>query len=166
MSGGVCHPADLIAAIVAVEPAGPPFVNLEMVGGDEYAMVRAMARPYGITTEPLTYDPPVTDPVSELWADGTERPPDAPPFWHLQPEPTRRLANLMRIPVMVVTGEASYHAVYDEATVAYLNQAGVPADHVRLADEGIHGNGHMMMLEKNNLEIARLILDWLAGRAL
>jgi hypothetical protein len=27
---------------------------------------------------------------------------------------------------------------------------------------GIHGNGHMMMLEKNNLEIAAVMSRWLA----
>jgi hypothetical protein len=31
---------------------------------------------------------------------------------------------------------------------------------LRLEDKGIHGNGHMVMLEKNNLDIARLIDDW------
>jgi hypothetical protein len=43
--------------------------------------------------------------------------------------------------------------------VKYLNQAGVKTEYVRLQDQGIHGNGHMMMLEKNNLEIARLVDD-------
>jgi pimeloyl-ACP methyl ester carboxylesterase len=157
---------DLVAAIVAVEPAGPPFVNLQLVGGDEYALVKGISRPYGITAAPLTYDPPVTDPEGQLWSVSTPGPPGAPPFWHLQAEPARRLLNLLRIPVAVVTGEASYHAVYDEATVAYLRQAGVATDHVRLADEGIHGNGHMMMLERNNMEIARIIKAWLAGQAL
>ena len=32
---------------------------------------------------------------------------------------------------------------------------------IRLADRGIHGNGHMMMLEKNNQEIAAVMADWL-----
>ena len=32
---------------------------------------------------------------------------------------------------------------------------------IRLADRGINGNGHMMMLEKNNQEIAALMADWL-----
>jgi hypothetical protein len=35
---------------------------------------------------------------------------------------------------------------------------------VRLAEAGIRGNGHMMMLEKNNLEIARYLREWLARR--
>jgi hypothetical protein len=34
-------------------------------------------------------------------------------------------------------------------------------DFVRLPDLGIHGNGHMMMLEKNNLEIAGVLENWL-----
>jgi hypothetical protein len=32
---------------------------------------------------------------------------------------------------------------------------------VNLGDVGIHGNGHMMMWEENNLEIADFIADWL-----
>lgn len=32
---------------------------------------------------------------------------------------------------------------------------------IRLTDKGIRGNGHMMMLEKNNLEIAAVMADWL-----
>jgi len=30
-----------------------------------------------------------------------------------------------------------------------------------LADRGIRGNGHMMMLEKNNLQIAAVMAEWL-----
>ncbi len=47
--------------------------------------------------------------------------------------------------------EASYHAPYDHCTVAYLRQAGVRTDFIRLADHGIRGNGHMMMMEKNSM---------------
>jgi hypothetical protein len=42
-----------------------------------------------------------------------------------------------------------------------LAQAGVKNSFIRLADRGIKGNGHMMMLEKNNLAIAGVIADWL-----
>lgn len=157
---------DLVAAVVAVEPAGPPFVTLEMVGGKDYAKERGLSRPYGVTSTPLAYDPAVTDPVEELFAGGTTRPEGAPPFWHLQPDPPRRLVNLERVPVAVVTAEASYHAVYDAATVAYLRQAGVGVDHLELAAKGILGNGHMMMLERNNLDAARVIHEWLVGKEL
>ena len=40
----------------------------------------------------------------------------------------------------------------------------MPVDFIRLADIGIRGNGHFLMLEKNNLEIAAVIADWLAKR--
>jgi len=33
---------------------------------------------------------------------------------------------------------------------------------LRLGDHGIHGNAHMIMLEKNNLQVAGLIAAWLA----
>jgi hypothetical protein len=32
---------------------------------------------------------------------------------------------------------------------------------MRLQDKGITGEGHMVMLEKNNLEIARLLDVWM-----
>ena len=62
---------------------------------------------------------------------------------------------------MIVTSEASYHRAYDHCTVKYLEQAGVPIQWIKLADAGIHGNGHMMMLEKNNLEIATVMSRWI-----
>lgn len=57
-------------------------------------------------------------------------------------------------PTLVVTAEASYHAVYDHCTARYPEQAGVFIQTMRLEDRGIHGNGHMMMLELNNLDVA------------
>ena len=35
-------------------------------------------------------------------------------------------------------------------------------DFIRLADVGIRGNGHMMMLEKNSDDIARVMEQWVA----
>jgi hypothetical protein len=32
---------------------------------------------------------------------------------------------------------------------------------VKLADIGLHRNGHMMMMEKNSDAIAQVIVDWL-----
>jgi hypothetical protein len=45
----------------------------------------------------------------------------------------------------------------------YLTQAGVANTRLRLADAGIYGNGHMMMLEKNSVEIAAAIDKWIAA---
>ena len=65
------------------------------------------------------------------------------------------------MPVLVLSSEASYHAPYDHCTVKYLQQTGVKPTHIRLADLGIRGNSHVMMLEKNNKEIAAVIAGWL-----
>jgi len=79
----------------------------------------------------------------------------------MQKAPARQLVNLKNIPAVVVAAEASYHSVYDHCTVKYLNQAGMKVEYVRLGDKGIHGNGHMVMLEKNNLDIAHLLDRWM-----
>ena len=83
----------------------------------------------------------------------------------LQAEPARQLVNLKGIPILMVTAEASYHAPYDHGTSLFLKQAGVEHTFTRLADVGIRGNGHMMMLEKNNLEIAAYFDQWLRSHA-
>src|SRR3954451_4580032 len=59
---------------------------------------------------------------------------------------------------------ASFGAPTAHCNAAFLKQAGVPVDFTRLADIGIRGNGHFLMLEKNNLEIAAVIADWLERR--
>ena len=68
--------------------------------------------------------------------------------------------NLKAIPVMIMAAEASYHQAYDHCTAKYLTQAGIKTEYIRLQDRGIRGNGHMVMFEKNNLDIARLIDEW------
>jgi pimeloyl-ACP methyl ester carboxylesterase len=83
----------------------------------------------------------------------------------LQPEPARQLPNLQQMPIVIVVSEASYHAPYDHCTSRYLRQAGVRHEFVRLADVGIRGNGHMMMLEKNNLAIAEWLERWASEHA-
>ena len=65
----------------------------------------------------------------------------------------------------MITGEASYHAPYDHCTTAFLRQAGVSVEHVYLAERGITGNGHMLMMEKNSDDIAAVIADWIEARA-
>jgi pimeloyl-ACP methyl ester carboxylesterase len=144
----------LVKAIVAVEPGGPPFENAVIGSGRE--------RPWGMTDIPMTYDPPVTDPAQlQVEQQATPDKPDLARCWQ-QKGPARSLPNLHGIPVAIITSEASYHAVYDHCTARYLTQAGVRNDFIRLEEHGIHGNAHMMMLEKNNLQIASLIATWLS----
>jgi hypothetical protein len=60
-----------------------------------------------------------------------------------------------------MNGEASFHAPFEHCTVKYLEQAGAKPTWIDLGKAGIHGNGHMIMLEKNSDEVARVIADWL-----
>jgi hypothetical protein len=73
----------------------------------------------------------------------------------------RQLVNLAHVPVLILTTESSYHAPYDWCTVQFLQQAGVPAQHLQLADIGIHGNGHMVFMEKNSLQVAAVLQKWM-----
>ena len=153
----------LVKAIVAVEPNGPPFYDVENVQPPDWFRDGAnRTRPWGVTAAPLTYSPPAAD-ASDLAITRQETPdaPDVARCW-LQKSPARTLPNLQKLPILVITGEASYHAPYDHCTVKYLQKAGVNPVWIKLADVGIHGNGHMMMLEKNNAEIAGVMSRWLA----
>lgn len=154
---------DLVKAIVAVEPNGPPFFAVENVPAPEWFRDASSAvNVWGMTAVPLTYAPPAATPSA--LAIAREEQPDAPNLvrcW-LQRTPARQLPKLAGIPTLVLTGEASYHAPYDHCTVKYLRQAGVRPTWIQLAEAGIRGNGHMMMLERNNHEIAALITRWLA----
>ena len=84
----------------------------------------------------------------------------------VQKEPARRLPNLARVPIVVVTAEASWMAADNHAMVDFLAQAGCQVEHLRLEDKGVHGNGHAMQLESNSDEVAAVIEGWLLGRGL
>jgi pimeloyl-ACP methyl ester carboxylesterase len=162
-----------VVAIVAVEPSGPPvheivpaspgFTKEAEVRSEWYSEGR-LTKPYGLAALPLVYEPPVGA-ADELRfvKEPAAQAPELVQGW-TQATPARKLANLSKVPVLVVTGEASYHAAYDHLTVAYLRQAGVETTFIRLAEQGIRGNGHMMMLELNNQDIAAVIERWIRDR--
>ena len=115
---------------------------------------------WDMTTLQSTYDPHVTDPaqltfVREEKAEG----PDVR-CW-LQSAPARQLPNLKGIPQLLIVAEASSAASTNRCVSRYLDQAGVKNTWIDLGTVGIHGNGHMMMLEKNELEIAAFFATWL-----
>jgi pimeloyl-ACP methyl ester carboxylesterase len=153
---------DLVKAIVAVEPNGPPFFGIENIPEPEWFRdAESSVNVWGITAVPLAYSPPAVK-ASDLAIVRQDKPdaPDLVRCW-MQKSPARLLPNLTKLPILIVTGEASYHAPYDHCTVKYLQQTGVRPTWIKLVDVGIHGNGHMMMLEKNNMEIAGVISHWL-----
>ncbi|HXC33858.1 MAG TPA: alpha/beta hydrolase [Verrucomicrobiae bacterium] len=150
-----------VKAIIAVEPSGPPFYNVDNVPAPEWWRDSDEQRPWGIAAGPLTYSPPAAAP-SDLAIERQQQPdnPDVSRCW-LQKSPARQLPNLQKMPILVVTSESSYHRGYDHCTVKYLEQSGVHVTWTKLEDIGIHGNGHMMMLEKNNQEIAAVMARWM-----
>jgi pimeloyl-ACP methyl ester carboxylesterase len=144
----------LIKGIVAVEPVAPPIENAERGS-------TGPGRVWGLTNLPVHYDPPIEQ-ASELQtvrqdkADG----PDLIPCW-IQKEPARKLVNLQAIPVLNVSGEASYHRPYAHCIAKWLNQAGVKTTFVNLEDVGLPGNGHQMMSERNSAGIAKYLQTWM-----
>ena len=139
---------NLVKAIVAMEINGNPFA----------AQLR-----WGLTAGPMTYDPPVADPSQFKLLDQSA-PPDSPrpvvsPF-KLQTEPAHKWKNLKGIPITWVTSEFGGGGS-PVSNVAFLKQVGCTAEMLRLRDYGIYGNGNLMLLEKNNHEVFRVIQDWL-----
>ena len=144
----------LIKAIVAVEPLGPPW--LERPGAK---------LSWGLTAAPITYEPAVTAP-EELKKELRASPrPDLLPCY-VQAEPVRSLPNLRGYPIVIVTAEASWMARDNHGIVDFLVQAGAQAEHLRLEDVGVHGNGHAMMLEKNSDEVAAALHSWIGRKGL
>ena len=152
---------NLVKAVIAVEPNGPPVYETEFKGAPEWFADMGNKKLSGLGEMPLTYDPPLK-PGEELAFVRQDKPdqPDLVRCWQ-QAEPARKLKNLAGIPIVIVMSEASYHAAYDHCTANYLTQAGVRNTMIKLGEAGIHGNGHMMMLEKNSDDIARVMREWL-----
>src|ERR1700681_2760365 len=78
-----------------------------------------------------------------------------------QREPARKLVAVGDRPILYLATEASFYAPYNHCTVGYLKQAGLDVSLVKLAEIGLRGNGHMMMMEKNSDAIAQVIIEWL-----
>jgi pimeloyl-ACP methyl ester carboxylesterase len=151
---------DLVRANIAVEPNGPPVREAEFKGAPDWFGESTRDKTYGLGEAPLNYEPAVsaTSKLEFVRQEKADKP-DYVRCW-LQKEPARKLPNIAKVPTLVIVSEASYHAPYDHCTVAYLNQAGVKTTFIRLDEVGIRGNGHMMMLEKNNMAIAAVMANW------
>jgi hypothetical protein len=85
------------------------------------------------------------------------------------PDAADNLTPYLSIPILVLWGD--YVDQFPRwaprkkacgAFVAAVNAAGGKAQMIVLPDIGIHGNSHMLMQDKNNLDIADLLADWMA----
>lgn len=124
---------DLVVALLALEPMGPPFLTLP----DGTVLL-----PWGLTAAPPAFDPPVDDPAA--LAPGEQR-----------------LPGLARVPIGVFSAEASAFDAFAGEVAAFLRAAGCRAEHVRLADHGVRGNGHAVMFERNSAEALAVLTGWL-----
>jgi len=126
----------LVAAIVAIEPMGPPFSATPGIG----------ALDWGLTAAPVTFDPPRASAAEVRAADPS----------------ALRIPALAGLPVAVVTGETSGFAPFGPAIVEFLVNAGAAAEQLRLTDHGVFGNGHGLIYEKNSDQALEPVLRWLA----
>jgi hypothetical protein len=83
----------------------------------------------------------------------------------------QQIATFATVPILTVFGDHLYQvpgannwpAVLADcqAFVARVNAAGGNATMLHLPDAGLKGNSHMFMLDKNNLQVADLIIKWI-----
>jgi pimeloyl-ACP methyl ester carboxylesterase len=155
-------------AIIQVHSAGGPFswivanerpdlvkaiVNVEGAGASAFTP----QTPWGLTTIPLAYDPPASDPKELASKDVPAA--EGVPAYKLQAEPARTLKNLKGIPIIYVVAEQSGRRA--EPVIAFLKQAGCDAEAFNLKEKNIFGNGHFMMLETNSKQVFDAIQGWI-----
>ena len=120
----------------------------------------ALRAPGVLTNTPLDHEPPVIS-ASELQKVVVGNDTLVLRTCHLQAEPARRLPKISSVPYLCLTGEASVHATYDHCVINFLKQAGGKPDWIKPADLNIIGNGHFMHVEKNNIQIAKVVERWI-----
>lgn len=139
----------VVRLIAAIEPFGPPVTG-----------IAPMTLPWGLAGLPLRYEPEVGA-AEELRFELAPPPGPDRAACMLQAEPARRLPNLAGLPIGVFTAEASWMVRDNHGTVAYLRQAGCAAEQIYLADHGVRGNGHLVMLERNSDDAAAVVQRWI-----
>jgi pimeloyl-ACP methyl ester carboxylesterase len=83
-----------------------------------------------------------------------------------------QMATLSKIPILIMFGDhlsdvsggiANWPNSFDgcQKFVDQMKSAGGDAEMMSLPKLGIHGNSHMLMQDKNNLQLADLILNWI-----
>lgn len=181
---------DLVHAIVAVEPLGHPFGSALLakngkMGPTSNFIKLVGTRQYSLADIPMQFNSPVAAPesfeellgstfpayepiqVTKFYARGRQGKfcfEQVPAGLPVAAEP-RKLTNLVGIPQLVITAEASFHCVSDWATVHFLCQAGATVKYHKLEEHGIRGNGNLYFLEENSNDVANHVLNWLHKEA-
>lgn len=88
-----------------------------------------------------------------------------------------QIGALAKLPILVIFGDHLEAAQTDgpnwlpffkdcQAFVARVNAAGGNATMLHMPEEGIRGNSHMIMQDRNNLNVADLLIKWIRRNAL
>ncbi len=156
---------DLVKGVITLEGGGI-FKDYTAVGAPNwYEDGGRRGSPWGVTRAPITYAPAVNDPTElTIVQDSVADPGKLVRCWLQDPAApggVRQMPNLQKMSHLLVVGEASDRANHNHCVANYLTQAGVDNTWVNLADVGIHGNGHMLIVETNALQIAAYVASWL-----
>jgi pimeloyl-ACP methyl ester carboxylesterase len=122
----------LVHSIVAVEPMGPPFVDMPGMG----------ALGWGLTSAPVVTEPAYAE-ATTLGALG------GPSILGLD------------IPVVVVTGSVSPIAGIAAPIVDFLSAVGADAEHLPLDSADLTGNGHGLLFEANSADTVLAVIEWI-----
>lgn len=148
----------LVAGNINLEPSAGPFYQFNLDGSGQEAFL------WGMSNTPIDYDPPVTE-ASGLKTEFVGNATAVQGRCRLLAEPAPKLPKVASVPYLAVAGEASIHILWDHCAAMFIRQVGGTADYVKLADVGVRGNGHFSNMEKNNLEVAQVVQDWIRKRA-
>ena len=126
---------DLVKAHVALEPIGPAFGGFPGLG----------ELTWGLSAQKPHFEPEPATP-EELKANPS----------------AFRQTGLAGIPTAVIVAEASPFTAFEESVSDFVNALGGSSEFINIADHGVHGNGHGMMLEANAAEAAGPIIEWIS----
>jgi pimeloyl-ACP methyl ester carboxylesterase len=136
---------NLVKAIVNFEGGGQPFQGPNV---------------YGVTDVPLAFEPAVMNPADLKTKEVTG---SKGQKYKLQADDSvRKLKNLAGIPMVYITSERGGRD--GESYNAFLKQAGCDAEHLKMEDKGVKGNGHFMMVESNRKEAFDVIKGWIESK--
>jgi pimeloyl-ACP methyl ester carboxylesterase len=170
---------DYVAGVVGIAPGPPANLQPSLASADILPLQSDPA--YGKSGKPMVTLEPFREPEAALakavWANTERFPHDAFEVYYaaLVPESGRALNErnnidgsglrisgpeaLAGIPKVVITGDSDtrHPRPVDQEIADYLK-----CEFIWLADRGITGRGHMLMIERGNLEVADLVLEWIA----
>jgi pimeloyl-ACP methyl ester carboxylesterase len=80
-----------------------------------------------------------------------------------QPNTEEIKSSFVPVPFLLVAGDRGWAGEpVCRPAIAAIRAAGGNATYMHLPDKGLKGNTHLMMMDKNNLKVADVILGWIA----